>query len=159
MKKIELTQNKYALVDDGDLEQLSSYRWTLLKNKWTCYTITYIDGKTTYMHRLIMKPEKGKQIDHINHNGLDNRKENLRTCSQSQNNGNLQKPKHNTSGYKGVSYYKAVKANPWSAYITSFGKKLHLGYFETAKDAATAYNEAATMQWGNFAELNKIEAA
>jgi hypothetical protein len=156
--KIQLTQGKHAQASRQDYALVSQYKWYWTPCKWhEGYATTYIKGKTIYMHRLILGLAKGYQADHINHNGLDNRRSNLRKVTQHQNNGNLRKPSHNTSGYKGVSFYKSNKTKPWTAYIQNMGKKIHLGYFETAENAAMAYNKAATTQWGKYAYINNIK--
>lgn len=155
--KVNLTQGKQAQVDRQDYKMLSKYRWQYLPCKWhEGYATTSIKGKTIYMHRIILGLKKGEQADHINHNGLDNRRSNLREVTQHQNNGNLRRPNHNTSGFKGVSAYSANKTNPWMAYITNQRKKIHLGYFKTAKEAAKAYDIAALEQWGEFAHINGV---
>ena len=107
------------------------------------------------MHREILKCPKGLFIDHINRNGLDNRKNNLRVCSKSQNMMNTLIPKNNTSGYKGVSWSKRDKK--WMAYIKIKNKFNNLGYFNIKEQAALAYNDAAKKYHGEFARLNKIE--
>lgn len=104
------------------------------------------------MHRFIMDAPKGQQVDHINGNKLDNRKSNLRICSHSENLRNQRKPKDNKSGFKGVSWHKGAKR--WCAEIRSNGKRHHLGYFDTAEDAAKAYDIAATLIHGDYARLN-----
>ena len=158
--KIQLTQGKYAEISKQDYGLISQYKWQWTPCKWhEGYATTNMGGKTIYMHRLILGLGKGEQADHINHNGLDNRRSNIRKVNQHQNNGNLRKPSHNTSGYKGVSYYKGHKSKPWTAYITNQRKKIHLGYFKTIQEAAIAYNSAATKQWGEYASLNLVETA
>lgn len=150
MKKIPLTQGKFALVDDEDYEYLS-------KIKWYVDPSGYVANKTKnviFMHRLVAKTPKGKSTDHINGNKLDNQKKNLRTCTTSQNMANRGKQVNNTSGYKGVFWSKA--AGKWRAQIRHKNKSIHLGLFETKKDAAKAYNKKAKELWGCFAQLNKI---
>lgn len=157
--KILLTQGKYAEISKQDYGLVSQHKWQWTPCKWhEGYATTSVNGKTVYMHRLILNLGKGEQADHKNHNGLDNRRSNIRKVTQHQNNGNLRRPAHNTSGYKGVSYYKGHKSKPWTSYIQNMGRKVHLGYFRTPKEAAVAYNIAAIKQWGEFAELNAFEA-
>src|SRR3990167_5246104 len=134
MKKIKLTRNKYSLVDDED------YRW-MKELKWQCsskgYAIRGIVGKTLLMARILMEKYgynlEGKEIDHINLNPLDNRKENLRIVTHYQNMLNVTKNKNNTSGYKGVSFHKLV--GKWAAYITVNKKRLYLGWFAKPEEA------------------------
>jgi hypothetical protein len=93
-------------------------------------------------------------VDHINHNGLDNRRTNLRVCTRVQNQGNRKRNVNNVSGYKGV--YLDGRRGHWVASIREGGRSLKLGRFPTAEDAALAYNEAATTKWGEYALLNEI---
>ena len=104
-----------------------------------------------YMHREIMGNPK-KDIDHMNNNKLDNRKQNLRLCSPSQNGSNMKIPKSNKSGFKGVSWNKQHKK--WSAYIYKNYKHIFIGSFEDKQEAALAYNKAATVYFGEFARIN-----
>ena len=101
MKKIKLTQGKVALVDDGDFEWLSQWKWTY-KNGGYAYRSIGSKGHI-FLHRAIMKSPKNLEIDHINGNGLDNRRSNLRFATHKQNIRNQQKQKNRTSKYKGVS--------------------------------------------------------
>jgi hypothetical protein len=151
MKKISLTQDKFVLVDNEDFEWLIRWKW---KDNGIGYAVTYIDGKTIRMHRMIVNATTGKEVDHINGNRLDNRKINLRECTKSQNHMNNFLQKNNTTGYKGVSLFKRV--NKYRAYIKKDNKEIHLGYFNNPKDAAVAYNEAAKEYFGEFARLNII---
>lgn len=152
MKYIELTQGKYAIVNDEDYEFLNKFSW--------CYAAGY--AKTDagwgygriYMHQMIMKPQRGDDTDHINHNKLDNRRENLRICTRSQNKQNQPKRADNTSGYKGVSWDK--KYGKYKAYIKADGVLKHLGMYYKTEDAARAYNRAAKIYFGDFACLNDI---
>ncbi len=106
-----------------------------------------------YMHRIIMNPPDGKQVDHINGDGLDNRVENLRIATSSENNYNTGKQSNNTSGYKGVSWHKTRKT--WQVLIGVGGRLIRIpGVFNSAEDAARAYDEAAKKYHGVFARLN-----
>lgn len=110
------------------------------------------------MHRLIMGFPKGKCVDHINHNGLDNRKKNLRICTNKENKFNRLKSNNNTSGYKGVLFHKGEKRNKhWVAVLGINKQKKYGGYFDTAKEAAEAYNKLALKYYGQFANLNVIK--
>ena len=97
------------------------------------------------------------EIDHINHDGLDNRRSNLRICSHLQNGRNVLIQRNNKSGFKGVSFYKTKKKNPWQAQIRSNGKKIHIGYSPTRLEAAKAYNETVLRLHGDFAQPNILE--
>ena len=101
------------------------------------------------------KPQKRKVIDHINHNGLDNRKENLRFVTRAQNQQNRRSTKNSSSQYKGVGWHKA--SNKWRAKIGHKGKQTYLGLFTCEHQAALAYNEKALELWGENALLNEVE--
>lgn len=107
------------------------------------------------MHRLLMTSPTGTMVDHINGNGLDNRKENLRVVTNSQNLMNRGKNKNNTSGYKGVLWDKV--RNKWIALIGFNNKNIYLGRFFTKNEAAFAYNAKAEELFGEFAQINIIE--
>jgi hypothetical protein len=163
MKEIQLTQGKVALVDDDMYEYLNQWKWQANKNGNKFYakrSIKVSQGKqkTISMHRFITKNINPKMhTDHLNGNGLDNRKINLRICTNSQNAMNQSKQINNTSGYKGVSYYKNSINKKWMATIKLNNIKIYLGLFIDPKDAASAYNAAAIKFYGEFAKLNKID--
>lgn len=154
MKEIELTQGKVALVDDKDYEYLSQWKWRAMKkqNTWYAVRTTYNPTRVILMHREIMNAPNDKQVDHINRNGCDNRRKNLRLCTNQQNGANRGAQKNNTSGYKGVYWHKTK--SKWNAKIKVSGKKIHLGYYQSVKDAAKAYDKAADEFFGEFAYLN-----
>lgn len=147
MKKIELTQNKFALVDDADYEYLNSFKWYFNGR----YVSRQENGKTVYMHRQIIETDLPR-IDHINGDGLDNRRYNLRPCTQSQNNQN-RRPNAGKK-YKGVYFRKDI--NKWRAEIKLNGKRTNIGVFVDIKDAARAYNIAAKDMFGDFAYMNEV---
>lgn len=156
MKKIKLTQGKYVLVDDEDFAVLNKYKWHF-HDKGAAVRKIYISAvkqRIVYMHREIMKPMGNTEVDHINHDQLDNRKNNLRLCNRAENNANMRMSRHNSSSYKGVSYNK--KEKKYRAYISIANKQKHLGYFPTAIIAAKAYNEAAKRLRGVFAWINPL---
>jgi hypothetical protein len=156
IQKIKLRENCYAIIDYEDYDLVSPYTWRADSKGYAVSTIC-LGGKKTIgikMHRIIIRASDGKQVDHINKNTLDNRKCNLRICTPFQNSGNQSKQKNNTSGYKGVTYYKSLQK--WQAGIQINGRSIHLGRFENKEDAARAYNEAATKYFGEFAQLNVI---
>jgi HNH endonuclease len=109
--------------------------------------------KLILMHRLIMSPGPREVVDHINHNGLDNRRENLRVCSRTENNWNARKRKNSKSRFKGVR--KA--GNGWVASINVNKVFMHIGFFKTEIDAAEAYNNQAIKFYGRFAVLNNTK--
>lgn len=164
MKIISLPHDKIALVDDEDYDELIKYKWhTRIKGRdttWYVYRWEYIgieNGKKRYryiaMHRDILKPKKEQCIDHINHNGLDNRRCNIRICDRSQNNFNRNADsKNKTSVYKGVTFYK--KCNKWQAQINFRNKYIYIGLYISEIDAAKAYDQKAKELFGEYANLN-----
>lgn len=166
MKTIRLTQEKSALVDDGDFKELSKYSWCAsycrtTKSHIAKRTVSK-DGKkhSIKMHRQIMGVTDPKVlIDHKNQDTLDNRRENLRICDHSQNQHNKKKKLNCSSKYKGVSWKGSY--SKWQACIyvpntegSGRGKQKHLGYFEDEKDAALAYAYAALKCFKEFASFN-----
>lgn len=156
VKEIPLKRGGIAYVDDLDFENLNQYSWYGQAAKNTVYAVRVIGKfpfqRTTLMHREIMGFPKNMEIDHINGNGLDNRRSNLRICTTAQNQRNSKKRADNTSGYKGVVFYKPY--NKWMAHIRMNGKKKTIGYFDTAEQAARAYDKAAREMFGEFAKTN-----
>jgi len=162
MKKIKLTQQKYAIVDDDDFSRLNKFKWCLHKSLNTDYVIRSIrlkgvirKTKSILMHRVVLGLSDPKvMVDHINHNGLDNRKSNLRICNSMLNNRNALRRKDNSSGFKGVGWHKGLKK--WVARITVGGKKISLGVFSDSKTAGKAYDVATKKLFGDFALPNKL---
>lgn len=152
MKRILLTQGKHAIVDDEDFEWLNQFKWWFGKPGYAQRTVW--KGSKIYMHRVVMKVNKGINIDHINGDKLDNRKVNLRLCNQSQNMANAIKKNSAYSKYKGVSWNK--NRNRWVAQITVNYKHTNLGSFLNEKEAAKKYNEFAIKEFGKFAKLNEL---
>ena len=150
-KLIPLTQCQFAIVDADDYDELKQYTWCAVKIPRTYYAARRSWRKNIRMHRLIMNAPKGLFVDHINHDGLDNRKNNLRLCTQRQNNQN-QRPRGKTSKYKGVYWNK--RAKKFMASICIDGKKKSLGYFDSEIVAAKAYDKAAKIVFGEYAYLN-----
>lgn len=157
MKQL-IIKNKICYVDDEDYELISKYNWYIKRSYNIFYAITNINKKKVRMHRLIYSNyytiDKNDIIDHIDKNGLNNQKNNLRKCNKSQNSINTVKRKTNTSGFKGVSFYKTFQK--YRATIHKDGIKYSLGYFNSPIDAAKAYNEKCIELFGEFAELNII---
>jgi len=150
MKEILLSKNLNTFVDDKDFEWLSKYRWHAIKNgsgKW--YAVRREKGRTIRMHNEILKTISGFEVDHKNGDGLDNRRDNLRSATRSQNNGNSEIYKNNTSGFKGVYWYP--KKRKWRVQIQINGKRQSLGYFFDPVMASKIYNEKAKELFGEFA--------
>ena len=161
-KQIPLTQGKCAIVDATDYEWLVEWKWSLVESNrcHTSYARRYLRGskrnhaKYATMHREIMNTPKGMQTDHINGNGLDNRRCNLRVVTQSQNQMNAKKTIMAASKHKGGSWHKVSRK--WQARIQVNKKRLGLGFFDLEAAAATAYNNKAIELYGEFANLNII---
>lgn len=155
MKEIYLSQGQIALVDDEYFEYLNGFKWYALKARNTFYAARkiWVSGKqkTILMHWEVMN---GKGIDHIDGNGLNNQKSNLRFCTQSENCMNTRKYANKSSLYKGVSFFK--RDSNWRAQIMINRKEIHLGYFTSEVNAAKAYNEKAIELFGEFANLNLV---
>ena len=160
MKKIILNNGIYAIVDNDDFKKVSKYKWRGVYSK---KSNTYYAARSTWdsltkkkstmrMHRLILKARKGEIVDHINHNGLDNRKSNIRIVDNSQNQCNRVKRGDFSSKYKGV--YRC--ADKWRALICFNKIKYHLGVFIKEIDAAKAYNKKAKELFKEYAFINKI---
>ncbi len=151
-KLISLTQNKFTIVDNEDFERLNQYSWSADKKECTCYAKHNAGKRHILMHREILKAKKGQDIDHINHNGLDNRKCNLRFCTPSQNHRNQKPSKGGTSCYKGVSRHK--KNSKWQVHIWLNGKNNYLGCYDNEIKAAKVYDKKALELFGEFACVN-----
>jgi hypothetical protein len=163
MKKIPLSQGQYTLVDDGDFEWLSKRKWYASKDYNTFYALREVQknykSKNLLMHREIMKAPKGMQVDHIDGNGLNNQKSNLRLCTPAQNQRNRRLNKNNTSGYRGVCWFKDHAK--WSAYFyirrpddPKRSKRIHIGFFDDPIEAAHAFDKAVIEQFDEFAKTN-----
>lgn len=153
MKKITLPNNKYTLVDDEDFVILSQYKWHSFKNRNTfyCHRNIYLKNvkrSCVTLHRQIMGNPKNKIIDHIDGNGLNNLRSNLRIVTNSQNLFNRGKQNNNTSGLKRISWHKREKK--WRADIGINGKQITLGYFKTKEEAYKVYIEACKKYHGKL---------
>lgn len=161
MKQIPLSQGGFALVDDEDYSELSKYRWRDhygYASRWVRLRSGRGAGCTTLklMHRDILNPPDGVEVDHINGDRCDNRRANLRLCTKTENQRNSKKHKDGTtSKYKGVSKRKGSRL--YKAEIRINGKQIYLGNFTDERDAARAYNEMALKHFGAFARLNEID--
>lgn len=137
------------IFDESDLDFVRSRIWLIDSYG---YATAKINGKTYRMIRLLLEPNEDQFIDHINGNPRDNRRCNLRLARYVDNQRNMRVPRHNTSGYKGVSYRH--DRHKYRAYISLHNRTKHLGYFDDIKDAAKAYDAAARLFFGEFACLN-----
>jgi hypothetical protein len=156
-RRIPLSQGKFAIVDPEDYPRISKYKWHICKNGNIFYARRKVarkkKGKTIIsMHQEIIKVPEGFVADHINHNGLDNRKSNLRPASLAQNIRNSKKTRNKfQSNYKGLFHRRD---GMWRALITFNGRRIYLGCFKEETEAARAYDTAAKTYFGEFANLN-----
>lgn len=154
--QIPLTKGKFAIVDAEDYEQLSQWKWNYHRDGYAIRTF-YVDGKkvTKSMHHQIALPPPGLQIDHKNLDGLDNRRDNLRVATRSQQRSNQKRFKSKVgSQYKGVHPNDSRYKKPWRALIMCQGKHFSLGNFYAEEEAAKAYDAKAKELFGEFAYTN-----
>ncbi len=152
--------NTFTMVDDDDYDFLSQWKWCPVQQKISPYARRAVVNPkgvtpklTVYsMHRVIMCAPKGMFVDHINGNTLDNRRANLRTCTQQENTRNQRKQAGKSSVYKGV--HLETRLGRYRAQIRVNGKRKFLGYFISEIDAALAYDRAAIEFFGEFANPN-----
>ena len=159
-KEILLTQNKISLLDDEDYHLISDKLW-FIKESGDCYYATTDDramlngvriGKTISMHSLIMSCPKDFVVDHINGNGLDNRKKNLRIITAKENSARILRRKGKVKNYRGVKY--DLDRNKWHASINNNGKVTFIGRYNTEVEAALAYDRQSLIMNRNNAILN-----
>lgn len=153
--EILLTKGKTVLIDIEDIEKVCQWNWSTqvhkAKNKENFYARRNDKGKHIMLHRFLMNAPEGLEVDHKNGNGLDNRKSNLRLATKAQNNTNISRLKNNK--FRGV--YSTKKG--YRVQICHQRKPIHLGYFNSEKEAATVYNNKAIELFGEFAVLNFIK--
>lgn len=158
MKKIELTRGFVARVDDRDYAWLSRYRWHAVICKsgpvYAARAVRNPDGSQSkvYMHRVILRADKDETVDHVDRDGLNNSRRNLRRVNWSQSNINRRLQRNNSSGYRGVTLHR--RSRMWQASIKHGGNTEYIGSFTSARVAAEAYDERAAEVHGEFAQLN-----
>jgi len=155
MKKIFLTQGKFTLVDDEDYDYLNQWKWHVRPGFYavrTLYDSNTKKCKELAMHRVIMNTPEGMETDHIDGEGLNNQKYNLRNCTRLQNicNQKIHTCKKSSS-YRGVLWNGKRK---WRVQIQYKGIVYHLGYFNTEEEAAKVWDRKAIELFGEFARLN-----
>ncbi len=151
VRYIALTKGLFAIVDAADYEEVNKYKWSAHIAGANCYAARRDKGKNLTLHRFIMKPPKGMYVDHIDGNGLNNRRSNLRICTAQQNQCN-RGPQGRTSRFKGIHYRKHIEK--YSASIRSNGDQIYLGCFEDEEEAARVRDRMAVELQGEFAYLN-----
>lgn len=157
-KYISLTKGKFAQVDDEDFEYLNQWKWYAFWNGNSQWYAARWTRKSEGSRRRITIQEQligVKNVDHIDQDGLNNCRSNLRLATQAQNLRNTSSRLNSSSRFKGVSLRPNGK---WKAQIQINGCNKHIGYFDTEEEAATAYNEAALQDHGEFACLNEVTA-
>lgn len=154
-KQIPVANGNHAIVDDEDFERLSKFKWHLNCKRYA-YTTVWdgVKSKQYSMHRMVLKCPNGKCPDHINGNGLDNRKSNLRAVTHQENTFNSKSHVDGSSKFKGVCWDKSRRR--WYARIFKDGKSTHIGRFICELEAAKAYNEKAKELYGENAHLNQL---
>ena len=157
MVEIKLGTGQVVLVDDADFPLVSNYSWFFHSSRGKSYARCDLPKGSiptrVFMHRIIMAPlEEKEEIDHINGDGLDNRRQNLRKCNRSGNNRNRRLNSNNTTGFKGVRLHRPTRK--FVAQINVGKRKIALGYFPTAAEAAKKYDEVAIKIFGEFASTN-----
>lgn len=157
MKEIVLTQGKVALIDDADYAWLNERRWHAKKMAGIWYAARFqrLGGKgvTILMHREIMATPGGLVVDHIDGDGLNCQRGNMRNCPQRDNIMNQRPQRARSSKYRGVRWRKGDR---WEARIKINGRAMQLGCFATQEDAARSYNAAARTYFGAFARVNEL---
>lgn len=153
VKRIPLTEGRFALVDDCDYDALNKHKWHYSAVGYARRVLRvsecgYLNGRL-YMHRAILNAQKGQEVDHINFDKLDNRRCNIRIASSRQNKCHKPKPRHNTSGVKGVNWNKGRRR--WVARISvAVGQSKTIGYFRDKDAACAARSAAAEEHYGEF---------
>jgi len=152
MKEIQLVNGGVAFVDDEDYEKVRGYRWYGLTRPSTTYAITKNKGRILRMHRLIMDAPPGLQVDHRDHDGLNNCRQNLRLCTHRQNCWNQKKRgKCPSSPYIGVW---VTRTGRYETRVRVDGGRIYLGTFAEERDAALMYDAVVRRLRGEFAALN-----
>lgn len=146
---------KQVLIDEDDILLVAEYSWHLIRRRGRqAYVgaMLYHGASPIYLHRLVMNAPPGVEVDHINGDGCDNRKANLRLCTSQENRWNIPQRRTNRSGFMGVSWHKRERA--WRAQYSHRGKLTFLGYFDTPEAAHAAYVAAVAPLRGQFCKTS-----
>lgn len=151
---VPLTRGLFTKIDTADYDIVAPYMWCALPDGWNVYATRarQRDGSSTKMHRVLMGTPKGMHTDHINGDGLDNRRANLRICTSAENMRNRRSNTGSSSRFLGVHFDR--KSRVWRAQIRSGSASQMLGSFADEVEAALAYDAAARVSYGEFARLN-----
>jgi hypothetical protein len=155
VKQIPLSRGKFATVDDEDFEKLSKYNWYCNNYGYAVRGRRHADGvlpRCILMHREIMNTPIGMCVDHIDGDGVNNRKTNLRNCTRSSNGAHIIRKPRSSSGFYGVHW--DINNNNWRVLIKFNGASIHIGRFSDLQEAVCARDVAATKLFGEFATLN-----
>jgi len=155
--ELPITQGRVTLIDASDFDYVNQWKWCVTGKGYVIRRLKVHekqpgDSSIAYLHRVIMLPPKGMNVDHINGVKLDNRRCNLRNCTPAQNRQNIARKSGSVSMYKGVFWNK--RASIWVSELTCNYEKKWLGCFKQEEDAARAYDAAAIKYFGEFARLN-----
>lgn len=168
MKTILLTKGYYAKVDDDDYDRVNSFKWRAIKNSSGSVHAARMGQKRNKqknikMHRFILNAPKGRFVDHINYDCLDNRRKNLRLCTPHESSYHRRAKPNSSSKYKGVFWekgkiYKGKQyLGKWQAQIKHNYKAIYIGRYDSEIEAAKAYDKKARELYGEFAELNFVD--
>lgn len=154
MTEVPLSNGLVAVIDDEDAAAVLAYRWHAQPRRHTTYAYRcFVNAEKKWSTQALHKFLTGYAVtDHVNGDGLDNRRANLRAATTPENGRNRRRGDNNTSGYKGVSLQRS--SGRWVAHLQSEVRRLHLGRFSTPEEAARAYDEAARELYGDYAALN-----
>jgi hypothetical protein len=150
---VPLTQGLSAVIDEADLAIVAGYAWAANTSGSTPYAVTHIGRRFQSMHRLIMAPRVGEIVDHIDRDGLNNRRSNLVLCTKAEN-SRRRMSAAGRSAFKGVAFHKA--SGLYHATINVDGRQISLRYHKSARAAAQAYDDAAIHHHGAFALTNQM---